>query len=86
MHSSLPDDIKDFNYIIHAETIASPIFYRLNPIETTDAILLLTSWNEFKEVPELLKRSNERPVLIDGRRMLDKNSIENYEGIGLTIS
>ena len=79
MHSSLPDDIKDFNYIIHAATIASPIFYRLNPIETTDAILLVTSWNEFKEVPKLRKHSDKRPVLIDGRRMLDKNSIQNYE-------
>lgn len=37
MRFPLPDDIKDFNYIIHAATIASPIFYRLNPIETMDA-------------------------------------------------
>lgn len=55
-------------------------------LEKTDAVLLLTSWKEFKEVPKLLERLGERPVLIDGRRMLDKNLIENYEGIGLTVS
>ena len=30
-------DYPDVNYIIHAASIASPIFYRKNPIETMDA-------------------------------------------------
>jgi len=34
---SLPDDMGDFDFIIHAATIASPIYYRLHPIETMDA-------------------------------------------------
>ena len=33
----LPQDVDDFQYIIHAATIASPIYYRKNPIETMDA-------------------------------------------------
>lgn len=33
----LPDNIKDFQYIIHGASIASPIYYRLNPIKTMDA-------------------------------------------------
>ena len=33
----LPEDMGDFNFIIHAATIASPIYYRLHPIETMDA-------------------------------------------------
>ncbi len=33
----LPKDICEINYIIHAASIASPIFYRKNPIETMDA-------------------------------------------------
>jgi nucleoside-diphosphate-sugar epimerase len=33
----LPHDIPDFAYIIHAASIASPIFYRKYPIETMDA-------------------------------------------------
>lgn len=33
----LPADMPDFDYIIHAASIASPIFYRQFPIETMDA-------------------------------------------------
>jgi len=33
----LPEDIEDFQFIIHAATIASPIYYRKHPIETMDA-------------------------------------------------
>ena len=33
----LPEEIEDFQYIIHAATIASPVYYRLNPIETMNA-------------------------------------------------
>ena len=33
----LPRDIDNFHYIIHAASIASPIYYRKHPIETMDA-------------------------------------------------
>jgi UDP-glucuronate decarboxylase len=33
----LPCDLPNFSYIIHAASIASPIYYRLFPIETIDA-------------------------------------------------
>lgn len=33
----LPSNNIDFSYIIHAASIASPMFYRLHPIETMDA-------------------------------------------------
>lgn len=33
----LPRDMNDFQYIIHAASIASPIFYRKYPIQTMDA-------------------------------------------------
>ena len=33
----LPDDMPDFEYIIHAASIASPHYYRKHPIETMDA-------------------------------------------------
>ena len=52
-------------------------------IDNTDAVLLLTRWDKFREVPEILARMHKKPVFIDGRRMLNKNTIENYEGIGL---
>jgi len=33
----LPDDFGPFEYVIHAASIASPIYYRQHPIETMDA-------------------------------------------------
>ena len=33
----LPADVADFDYIIHAASIASPTFYRQHPIQTMDA-------------------------------------------------
>ena len=33
----LPEDIGDFEYVIHAAGIASPTYYRQHPIETMDA-------------------------------------------------
>jgi UDPglucose 6-dehydrogenase len=54
-------------------------------IANTDAVLLLTRWAKFKEVPEILAKMKKQPIFIDGRRMLNKNAIEKYEGIGLTV-
>lgn len=33
----LPDDVGPIDFVIHAASIASPIYYRLHPIETMDA-------------------------------------------------
>lgn len=33
----LPSDVGEFHYIIHAASIASPVFYRKHPIDTMDA-------------------------------------------------
>ncbi len=37
MREALPDDIGNFEYIVHAAGIASPTYYRQHPIETMDA-------------------------------------------------
>ncbi len=52
-------------------------------LENVQAVLLLTRWEEFKRIPELLARLHPQPLVIDSRRMLDKRSIARYEGIGL---
>jgi UDP-glucose 6-dehydrogenase len=56
---------------------------RLEAIEGVDGIVLMTSWKEFQQVPELLKKVNPYAVLVDGRRMLNKRLMPHYEGIGL---
>ena len=53
-------------------------------IEGADIIMLMTSWPEFKALPELIEAMPSAPLLVDGRRMIDKNSVSRYEGIGLT--
>ncbi len=52
-------------------------------IKDVDAIIILTRWKEFKNIPDLLDQIDHPPLVIDGRRMLDKNKIKRYEGIGL---
>ena len=52
-------------------------------LRDAEAVVLVTRWAEFRKVPELLKASGSRAVVVDGRRLLDKDSVERYEGIGL---
>ena len=48
-----------------------------------DAVVLVTRWDEFRKVPDLLRSRIPQPLFVDGRRLLDKTSIARYEGIGL---
>ncbi len=52
-------------------------------LEGVDVIILVTSWKEFENVPQLLKNIHSQPLVIDGRRQLDKHAITRYAGIGL---
>jgi UDPglucose 6-dehydrogenase/GDP-mannose 6-dehydrogenase len=52
-------------------------------VTDTDAVLLMTRWPEFATLPELFAGMARQPLLVDGRRMLDKASFTRYEGIGL---
>ncbi|MDL2121661.1 MAG: UDP-glucose/GDP-mannose dehydrogenase family protein [Deltaproteobacteria bacterium] len=52
-------------------------------VKNVQAIVLLTRWEEIGKLPDLLVNLNPQPVVIDGRRMLDKTSVTRYEGIGL---
>jgi UDPglucose 6-dehydrogenase len=63
---------------------ASPIFATTlqKALEGAQAVLILTRWPEFEELPRLLKDRSDPPVVIDGRRMLDPGSVARYEGIG----
>jgi UDPglucose 6-dehydrogenase/GDP-mannose 6-dehydrogenase len=52
-------------------------------LDDVDVVVLLTCWEEFQRIPELFGNLTPQPLLIDGRRMLDKNSFSRYDGIGL---
>jgi UDPglucose 6-dehydrogenase len=52
-------------------------------ITSADAIVLVTRWPQFEALPELLAGRDPQPLVVDGRRMLDKRTIARYAGIGL---
>jgi UDPglucose 6-dehydrogenase len=51
-------------------------------IAGAEIIVLVTRWAEFSQLAGLLKELDYRPLVVDGRRMLDPPSFTNYEGIG----
>ena len=61
-------------------SICESIYQMLDGVE---AVVLLTRWSEFIQIPDLLASMDPTPVFIDGRRMLNKRQIANYAGIGL---
>lgn len=48
-----------------------------------DALMLVTNWPSFKALEQIVPKLAPQPVVIDGRRMLDKSRFARYEGIGL---
>jgi len=52
-------------------------------LDGAEAVLLVTRWPEFERLPELLAGRSLVPVVVDGRRMLDRGGVARYEGIGL---
>lgn len=52
-------------------------------IVASDAITIVTRWEQFNALPELISGLEPQPVVVDGRRMLDRHAVANYAGIGL---
>jgi len=64
------------NKIVYSESLKSAI-------DGVDVIIIITRWDEFSNIPDILNAENQHPLIIDGRRLLDKNTYAFYEGIGL---
>jgi UDPglucose 6-dehydrogenase/GDP-mannose 6-dehydrogenase len=47
------------------------------------AVVLVTRWEQYRAVPSLLAELDPPPLFVDGRRMLEKESIGSYVGIGM---
>lgn len=48
-----------------------------------DAVIVMTQWDVFRDLPRLFEKVSSQPLLIDARRMFDKDDFDNYGGIGL---
>lgn len=51
-------------------------------IDGAQAVVVLTAWDEFRRLPALARAADRPPVLVDGRRLIDRSSYGTYEGIG----
>jgi UDPglucose 6-dehydrogenase len=52
-------------------------------VSAADAVVIVTRWEDFERVPELLAGTDEPPLVVDGRRILDRQSVARYAGVGL---
>lgn len=52
-------------------------------LQDADVAVVVTSWDIFSKVPEIIQKHGTSPLIVDGRRMLDKQRIARYSGIGL---
>jgi len=53
-------------------------------VEGVEAVVLVTRWAEYLDVPKLVASANPVPLVVDGRRMLDRLSVPRYAAIGLS--
>jgi UDPglucose 6-dehydrogenase len=61
----------------------------LSAVKDSDAVVLVTEWDEFADLPlEEMKKLMRHPLIIDGRNFLDPQKVRDagftYEGIGRT--
>jgi UDPglucose 6-dehydrogenase/GDP-mannose 6-dehydrogenase len=48
-----------------------------------EAVVLVTRWDEYDRLADVVRASNPDVLVVDGRRVLDKHAFRRYEGIGL---
>ena len=52
-------------------------------VKNVEAVVILTPWPEFKNLHKIISRLKVKPLIIDGRRVLNKNNFSEYFGIGI---
>ena len=53
-------------------------------VNDSDALLVMTAWDDYKKLHQVINKLNKNIFVIDGRRILDKNDFKSYSGIGLS--
>lgn len=54
-------------------------------VRDADAVLLVTAWPQFGELPAIIARQPKPPVLVDGRRFIKPDAVKSYRGIGVSF-
>jgi UDPglucose 6-dehydrogenase/GDP-mannose 6-dehydrogenase len=47
-----------------------------------DVAIVVTRWDAYQDIPAILAELDDPPLLVDGRRMIDRRSVARYAGIG----
>jgi UDPglucose 6-dehydrogenase len=51
-------------------------------VRSAEAVVLVTRWPGFAAVPDIVAAMPRPPLVVDGRRVLDRGRLPRYEGIG----
>ncbi|MFO7191334.1 MULTISPECIES: UDP-glucose/GDP-mannose dehydrogenase family protein [Thermocrispum] len=51
-------------------------------VKGADAVVLVTRWEQYQRLPEVLSGLGANPLVVDGRRALAPSSVPRYAGIG----
>jgi len=54
-------------------------------VADAEIVVLVTRWSEFSKLADLLNDLGRRPLVVDGRRVLEPASFAHYEGIGRAL-
>ena len=52
-------------------------------LDCVDVVILITHWDEFDDLHISLNKLEKQPLIIDGRRKLNKKHYKKYKGVGL---
>ena len=69
-------EIPASSQIIYAKSLEEAVL-------PADAILLVTSWPEFRKVERLVRHYELDPIIVDGRRLLNHGFVSRFDGIGM---
>ena len=52
-------------------------------VKQAEAVVIVTRWDDYGRLPELVGELDPPPLVVDGRRMIDRSSVPSYTGIGV---
>jgi UDPglucose 6-dehydrogenase len=71
-----PEALDGLDDVAYVEDLAAAV-------KQAEAVVIVTRWDHYRRVPELVGQLDPPPLVVDGRRMLDRASVASYTGIGL---
>ena len=51
-------------------------------VRSVQVIVLVTRWGVYGSIPKFVSKMKEQPLVVDGRRMFEKDEVARYVGIG----